>query len=456
MTANDATLTFERRDEYNRRKIAERLVNALNDDADISPLMISGSWGSGKSEFVQKTISLILAKHSGITPVYVDAYKSDYHEDPLLAVSAAVLDAIPPENKDKVKQKLLPVLKATGKLGLKVLSSWVLKQDATQVADDFDKDLKKAADSASDAFIESMLNEQMRASQNIEELRLLLAEITSEKELVIFIDELDRCKPSFAVHLLELVKHIFDMKGIKFIFAANREQLMSSITHHYGNGIDAKRYLDKFISFSISLPERLKDNGSENTHIGHAHFDNTLKKYPDLSSKLGNSHSRHFLHKAVKEMCSLDNLSLREIETFIRHLNIYQKIASDTYDLDKENAIVSSVRALGVYLSCFHPHLAHAITLENYSFDSVFNVFKRVPIFKYDRLRNDALDMISMALYVHSRPEDFQPKEEEKEMYSAWVKELEGLGAKARFYMGSFDTHWTLLHSIKVMSFNDE
>ena len=43
--------------------------------------------------------------------------------------------------------------------------------------------------------------------------------------LVIFIDELDRCQPLFAVRLLERVKHYFDNPNITFVFSTNVEEL---------------------------------------------------------------------------------------------------------------------------------------------------------------------------------------------------------------------------------------
>ncbi|MEZ4628433.1 MAG: P-loop NTPase fold protein [Eubacteriales bacterium] len=42
---------------------------------------------------------------------------------------------------------------------------------------------------------------------------------TRQKKLLIIIDELDRCRPTFAIQTLELIKHLFAVKGLIFIFA---------------------------------------------------------------------------------------------------------------------------------------------------------------------------------------------------------------------------------------------
>ena len=72
--------------------------------------------------------------------------------------------------------------------------------------------------------------------------------------LVVFVDELDRCKPSYAVQLLERVKHYFSVDSVTFVFSVNLNELQHTIKHHYGNDIDACRYLDRFFDLRISLP----------------------------------------------------------------------------------------------------------------------------------------------------------------------------------------------------------
>lgn len=65
--------------------------------------------------------------------------------------------------------------------------------------------------------------------------------------MIIFIDELDRCKPSFAVHLLEQIKHYLYDERIIFVLSVNQEELQYTIKHFYGNEFDASRYLDRFL-----------------------------------------------------------------------------------------------------------------------------------------------------------------------------------------------------------------
>jgi len=72
--------------------------------------------------------------------------------------------------------------------------------------------------------------------------------------LLVLIDELDRCKPSYAVQLLERIKHYLSNKRVSFVFAINNEQLQHTIKAFYGDGFDAYQYLNRFFNYRLSLP----------------------------------------------------------------------------------------------------------------------------------------------------------------------------------------------------------
>jgi len=76
-----------------------------------------------------------------------------------------------------------------------------------------------------------------------------------KKPLIIFIDELDRCRPTYALELLEKAKHFFDIKGIIFVLAIDKEQIGHSIRSVYGVGMDVDGYLRRFIDLDYHLPE---------------------------------------------------------------------------------------------------------------------------------------------------------------------------------------------------------
>ena len=111
---------------------------------------------------------------------------------------------------------------------------------------------------------------------------------------MIFIDELDRCNPSFAVQLLEQVKHYLVDERITFVFSVNLNQLQHTIKHHYGTEFDACRYLDRFFDLRIALPPA--DINSFYEELGFS--------------------SIHYVDEVMKRIIKMYNFELREITKF--------------------------------------------------------------------------------------------------------------------------------------------
>ena len=80
-----------------------------------------------------------------------------------------------------------------------------------------------------------------------------------QKRIVIIIDELDRCTPTYAIKTLEAIHHVFDSDGITFVLGLHRQQLMKSINAIYGQGFDSEGYLDRFIDLTIPLSASRED-----------------------------------------------------------------------------------------------------------------------------------------------------------------------------------------------------
>lgn len=101
-----------------------------------------------------------------------------------------------------------------------------------------------------------ILEEVKTAEEIREEVKRILDEAIVEQaqKLVIFIDELDRCRPSFALEMLERLKHYFDDDRIIFVVSINKEQLTHTISNYYGVGFDSTGYLNKFFDLEANLP----------------------------------------------------------------------------------------------------------------------------------------------------------------------------------------------------------
>ncbi|MFP2504482.1 P-loop NTPase fold protein [Buttiauxella gaviniae] len=338
--------TFTERDEYQRKSIAIKLEQLLNTSLDISPIVIDGSWGTGKTEFSVKLQNYLLEKNEERIVVYIDAFKEDHCEDPLLSITAAIANVLPALEKDELIKKAIPAIKFGVKTALKAGAGWVLRQETDKLADDFQEAIKTASNAAIDGTIENLISEHMEAELNIKALNDKLKELAASKKIIIIIDELDRCRPTFAVDMLEKIKHIFDAPNVKFILVANLSQLKAAINHVYGSSVDSQNYLDKFIKFTIRLPNTFRPDGYESYHTSLSHWNNIVHNN-DLTQPIN-----YELSERIIEILCIRPLSLREVETLHRYVEIYQTVTEMSIGKGKLY-VYNLVTFIGIYLYCF-------------------------------------------------------------------------------------------------------
>jgi hypothetical protein len=352
-------LTFDERDEFKRKSIAEKVISLLQADIDISPMVIDGSWGTGKTEFCHKLINQMRINDTHHL-IYIDAFKADHANEPLMTVLAEIIKVLPDDkSKQSFMNKTLPALRCGLKTIAKAGISHILRQDAVDVADDFDKEIQKAADKAIDATVESVLKDHVKADENLKALQTSLAEIAATKPIILFVDELDRCRPNFAVDMLEIIKHTFDVEGVNFVLITNTQQLKASVNHCYGHAVDAQRYLDKFVKFTVALPATVNTNGHNESIASIEHYKNLVRNNPMLEElKLFECGSI----RTIKTLIIANSLSLREVETIVRHIEIYVTLTQRGYFKPTTIFGFRMLAAFAIVVYCINPELASSIT----------------------------------------------------------------------------------------------
>ncbi len=246
-----------------RNKDVFQFISILDSIDGGCVIALDGNWGSGKTFFV-KQVKMVLDAHNdyittldkdnrtkiinvwaqyhknskaSIQPqvcVYYDAWENDNDEDPVLSLIYSILSNVETDfsfnhESDCIKIAASILEFFSGKTFGQLIESF--KSDSPLTGLKSTKDIENTVLE----FMESLLPEK-------------------GNRLIIFIDELDRCKPSYAVKLLERIKHYFSNDRITFVFSINTNELQNTIKQHYGNDFDACRYLDRFFDLHISLP----------------------------------------------------------------------------------------------------------------------------------------------------------------------------------------------------------
>lgn len=386
------SITFNDRDEFQRKQIADKVIQLLRADIDISPMVIDGSWGTGKTEFCHKLINLMTEDDTHHL-IYVDAFQADHANEPLLTVLAEVINILPSEEaQESFIQKAIPA----ARYGLKTLAkagvAHLLRQDAADVVNDFDKEIQQAANKAIDASVESVLKDHVKASESLKMLQDTLEGIAQEKPIVLFVDELDRCRPDFAVNMLEIIKHTFNVEGVQFVLVTNTQQLRSSINHCYGETVDAQRYLDKFLKYSFSLPLVKGLNTYQEASVSLSHYENLVRTSNMLESlKLQDCGSIRVIEQLIK----INSLSLREVETLVRHIEVY--VALSQQGRLSSNTIfgykILTILAISIY--SIRPKLGNAILSQTFDAKEMGRILGKTGLTTLtDHHRPDEMELI--------------------------------------------------------------
>ena len=235
-------------DALERQKFAKPLTDLVNSAGD-APFCIAvdGEWGSGKT-FLLKRWRAEFSKQ-GNKAIYFNAWEDDFYADPLTAIIGQLREEIESPALEEICDLCDSILKKT----LIELLGKALKGSGFE-----EKDLRTA--------VGGTVNEYAQTRNTIEGLKQRLKKLAKDVRgeetkppLVFIVDELDRCRPTFAIELLERVKHIVGVPGIVFVFGINQEELQKSIQSVYGD-IDAADYLRRFFDIGMTLPQAEASN----------------------------------------------------------------------------------------------------------------------------------------------------------------------------------------------------
>ena len=244
-------------------------------------LNLNAEWGAGKTYFLKRwSQELIL----DFPVVYIDAWQQDYSDDPFLTVIAGIIKQLQLQAKFNITipKSAVSMFKAVAPAIAQGLTKKISGIDLDELHTllfsdeeiDSDQNQNSNKPTSSDfspavkALAQNLIKDHEAKNKSVEVIKAKLADWVSKFEkqegkslpIFIFIDELDRCRPSYAVEMLETIKHIFDVKGIVFVVATDTEQLQHTIKSIYGEGFDAKVYLGRFFNSRYSLKRpALKD-----------------------------------------------------------------------------------------------------------------------------------------------------------------------------------------------------
>lgn len=254
-----------------RKGFAIQLTNIVENNKQGEVVIgLSGQWGEGKTTFVK-----MWQKHmenKDIASIYFDAFEYDYLEDVFLSLAIEIYNYAKVNgltaqedylNKSKNTYHLLQAMIAkTSPINIDSSLQEKLVDNENQPFD-----IAKIIKDNLNFSLDNAFEQALKKKEVFRDFKKSLSQLATQASnqdipLIIIIDELDRCKPSFAVEILEKIKHLFLVEGVVFVLSMHHEQLEESIKKVYGQNIDAHTYLQKFIDYPTRLPKADLSNDS--------------------------------------------------------------------------------------------------------------------------------------------------------------------------------------------------
>lgn len=313
-------------DVLGRKKFANLLTNIVTNYSTGFVFALNGAWGTGKSVFLEQWRKQL--KSEGYRATIFNAWDNDYFGEPTLAILSQFKDFFdedtPLSHKAVAAWKTLQkapsiVVKNLLKKGISEISCGVLDEKVIEeISDSYTSEVE-----VEQCYRNSDIGNYV--SQRIEFIKYKTsliefaaeASIASEagtpnKPLVFIIDELDRCSPSYAVEVLEKVKHLFNIPNIVFCIAVDKEQLKRTIQGYYGAyNFNAEEYLRRFFDIELDLPP-----------IKYIEFAQLLSKHFNFQNCIWSDNNRMEFIKISASMAEKQHLSLRQLEKYFAHAKL--------------------------------------------------------------------------------------------------------------------------------------
>ncbi len=327
-------------------------------------IAVNGEWGSGKTFFVKQTayhLSTLEDASDKCLTVYYDAWENDNECDPIISIVDCIARVAGEEDGKHIGELVFEIAEATLDnplfRGIKVLRDWQKENEAKS-----DFGYSKITPT----------NTQIK-----NKLKALFDEIINEhgKRLILFVDELDRCKPDFAVRVLERLKHYFTIDDrVKIVFSVNINQLEHTIKHFYGDDFDSHRYLDRFFDMVLPIPEA-------ETTLYIARYMKRNVMSDDFSSGVG-----------VCSIIKYFGIQIRDIKVFMSELD-------SGYDtVKKESLMNSQLNKYKTFMNYIYPIILAAKFKDKEKYHSLITGKGKDIInnfFKYDQRTTDFINVIT-------------------------------------------------------------
>ena len=326
------SVTFDNFDKLKLKNFAENLFQIIDKSIASSitevgkktgyTMSLNADFGNGKTTFLKMFEHFIKTEKSDNYDVlFINAWESDFYSEPVIAILSEFVNwiekATSTETSTEARQKIMNITK--GIIG--ALGNTINQLIHNKIGIDTKKVMDSVNQSSEEFFTKKelisegnhVLNNFEIRKKSIKQIKTSLLDFlnSSNKKLLIIVDELDRTRPDYAVHFLEDMKHFFNIENVSFLVAVNKKQMEATVKCLYGQALDFEGYYRKFFKQELNLPDPSKE--------AQTFVDSLIQKTQIKYNQETND--KQYRIKSSYLCCKMFKLTLREIEIF---MNIFR------------------------------------------------------------------------------------------------------------------------------------
>lgn len=373
----------------NRKEYATVLTSLIDSYPEGFVLAINNKWGTGKTTFIRMwNQSLIDLEYKTI---YFNAWENDFDDNALTALMGELKSLKTKSNQEQLQS----VIKTAAKISKHLLPTLVRaaaeKYINTETITDAITDITKGAVDIFEKDVEEYSKRKKSISEFKSELSSFIEKTSDSKPVIFIIDELDRCRPNYAVSILEQIKHFFSVPNIVFVLSIDKLQLGNAICGVYGSDkIDSEEYLKRFIDIEYSLPKPDQDTFFKYLYE-YFNFDEFISS-PERMNYNELNRDKDSFFEICKILFNDPNVTLRQQERIFAHSRIALKAFTPN------NYLLPSLYLFLVYLKNTKADIYNGINQKAYSLEQLQQ--KYFEIVSHNVNENSERQMIWLEVYL--------------------------------------------------------
>lgn len=401
-------------DYFGRNIYIKNLINYISDSDDQITFAISGDWGSGKTVFMHQFTTVLqnqdMMDKCGLSDktaneyeiFYYNAWENELLKKPSIGILSDLLGKYNHFDLED-RARATAIFKKLSNIAIKLGTIGALSLDDFTCCTTNEYDVNSINETFHDT-VDYILN------------------ITGHQKMIIIIDELDRCKPTTVIQLLEEVKHFYSHESLCFLFSADLKQLGHTIKKMYGSEFDSDLYIQRFFDSIFTL------------------HGNNYEKYitEELSYKISET---NIAHEICKIAISYNGLTIRETNKFIKRMKACEKSIFSSNSFYKEIFLCKAVFVpWGIALKYKNSHKYNAFLNGEYLEEDIreyLDTSKKLPSWLKDCYLGNRTPAQDIDIY--------------KEVFNLYQQIFNQ--AKFRYYMSDDNEHITKSSILSLIEF---